>query len=395
MPQETAAKYLNLPFKEAISFFRQKINLPTKAWDDLEKDMHAKAFMVAGVMKAELLTDLRKAVDKSIAEGGTPEMFKKEFDSIVGKHGWKHKGNPGWRSNIIIQTNTSMAYSAGRWKGQTSDAVKAVRPYLRYLPSSSLNKNKDHIPYYNLVLPSDDSFWLTHYPPNGWGCHCGVTSLSGRELERLQNEEQEYPINTSSPQLQEKEFVKKSTGEVKTVLEGCDPSFDYNPGIAGQVQGYKSLTKYFETLPNDIARAWATEFTAGPAYEMFVAGEIKGNFPVAVLHESDMEILGSKSQVVWFSDDSLAKNKGDIPTRSAGHADLDLEDYKLIPEIIDTGEIYMQNDERLLILKHGNKTYRASLKRTKDGKENYFLSLFSVGERAVSQVEKKGYERIR
>jgi hypothetical protein len=34
------------------------------------------------------------------------------------------------------------------------------------------------------VLPVDDPFWDTHYPPIGFNCRCGVRSLSESELER-------------------------------------------------------------------------------------------------------------------------------------------------------------------------------------------------------------------
>jgi hypothetical protein len=253
----TSAQYKSLPFDEAIDFFRQKTAMPTEAWDDLEKEMHARAFVVAGATKTELLTDLRRAVDKSIAEGGTLAMFQKDFDSIVDRHGWNYKGNRGWRSATILDTNISMAYSAGRYKQMTSPAVAQARPYFRYLPSSSRRKRADHVRFYNLVLPQTDPFWVTHFPPNGWGCHCGVTTVSGRELEKLQLEEHAYPISQTSPTLKETEYVKKSTGEVKAVKEGCDPGFDYNPGVAAwgkqlsqdAFAGFKALGKdAFEDL---------------------------------------------------------------------------------------------------------------------------------------------------
>ena len=35
------------------------------------------------------------------------------------------------------------------------------------------------------LLPVDDPWWQTHYPPNGWGCKCWVRQVSRREAERL------------------------------------------------------------------------------------------------------------------------------------------------------------------------------------------------------------------
>ena len=62
-------------YKQAVAYFRQKINLPTKRWDDLEGAMHTRAFVVAGAMREDILSDFRNAVDAAIEKGaeGTSE----------------------------------------------------------------------------------------------------------------------------------------------------------------------------------------------------------------------------------------------------------------------------------------------------------------------------------
>jgi len=47
----------------------------------------------------------------------------------------------------------------------------------------------------------------------------------------------------------------------------------------------------------------------GPDFETFFEGEIKGLFQVAVLEENYKKAIGSKSQVVYLSDETLQKNK--------------------------------------------------------------------------------------
>lgn len=229
-----SAKYLDLPFEEAIEFFRQKVNLPSKRWDDLWQGMHSRAFVVAGATRAELLTDLRAAVDKAISKGTTLADFRKDFDALVEKHGWNHKGGRAWRSGVIFDTNLSVAYAAGNHRQMTDQAVLAVRPYWRYLPSSSANRRQDHRRWYNLVLRHDDPFWRTHRPPNDWGCKCGVASLSKGELERLKKEEagSGLPIRTEAPAPEYYDYVNRRTGEVTQVPVGIGPGWDYNPGEA-------------------------------------------------------------------------------------------------------------------------------------------------------------------
>ncbi len=98
--------YGSLPFLEAIAFFRNKLNLPTQRWDDLLGAAHDRAFVVAGAMRADLLADLREAVDKAIADGTTIQQFRKAFKQIVAARGWtgwtgqgtKAKAGEAWRT---------------------------------------------------------------------------------------------------------------------------------------------------------------------------------------------------------------------------------------------------------------------------------------------------------
>ena len=70
------------PFAEQIAFLRAKLNLPTERWDDITRAAHDRAFIVAGAAKADLLTDLRGAVDQAV-QGGSLGQFRKDFDRIV------------------------------------------------------------------------------------------------------------------------------------------------------------------------------------------------------------------------------------------------------------------------------------------------------------------------
>ena len=47
-----------LPFKEAIDFFRTKLRLPTAGWTDIWQQQHSLAFVVAGAQTDAILTDL-------------------------------------------------------------------------------------------------------------------------------------------------------------------------------------------------------------------------------------------------------------------------------------------------------------------------------------------------
>ena len=381
----TPAEYAHtfkLPFNEASTFFRSKLNIPTEAWDDLWKDQHAKGFMIAGAAKAELLADFRVAVQKAIDGNLTLQQFRDQFGAIVVKYGWSYNGGRNWRSAIIYNTNVRTSYMAGRW--QQLSQTGALKN-LRYRHADGvLHPRPLHVAWNNLVLPADHPFWKTNYPPNGWGCHCTVFGASDKERQAaVASGYGEPPEGWDT--------IDPKTG----APIGIDKGWDYNVGMAAD-RSYKLLGDKFETLPNDIARAWMKEHVSGPAFERFIDGAVTGEFPVAVLTPSDMAALQTQSQTVWMSQDTLLKNQGKIPTRSAGHPELTVADYQMIPLIIDQGEVYKRADEKLIYLFRGDLVYRAVLKRTKDGQENYFLSLLSSTSdiNATRQVAAK-YERIR
>jgi uncharacterized protein with gpF-like domain len=131
--------------------------------------MHTRAFVVAGVTRADMLMDFREAVEKSITDGMTLKEFRNRFDTIVEKTGWIYKGGRNWRSRVIFETNIRTAYSAGRWKQMTDPELLKTRPYLIYRHGDSIHPRELHLSWDNLVLPADDPWWQTHYPPNGWG----------------------------------------------------------------------------------------------------------------------------------------------------------------------------------------------------------------------------------
>jgi SPP1 gp7 family putative phage head morphogenesis protein len=225
-----------LAFQEAIDFFRAKVSLPTKTWTDLWQGQHARAFVVAGAIQADLVADLRQAVDAAIAQGETIEQFRKRFDEIVAKSGWSYNGSRGWRTGVIFNTNLRTAYQAGRWA--QIQQLKATRPYLRYTAVMDLRTRPLHRLWHNTVLPVDDPWWDTHYPPNGWNCRCTVQSLNARDLDRygLKISDQAPPVDLV------KRLINVDGAKVEfDVPKGIDPGFGYNVGKAGYGAGQEAV----------------------------------------------------------------------------------------------------------------------------------------------------------
>ncbi len=183
-----ASAVAHLDFSEQIDFFRAKMGnrVPTERWDDIKREAHDTAFMVAGAIKADLLMDLSKAVEAAIADGETLDQFRARFDQIIDKHGWAYRGERNWRTRVIYQTNVAASYSAGRLKQLRDPDLMAVKPFWMYRHSDSVVTPRPlHVSWDGLVLPPSASWWQTHYPPNDWGCMCYVVAVSERDVSRL------------------------------------------------------------------------------------------------------------------------------------------------------------------------------------------------------------------
>lgn len=226
---QAEAKPFSVAPVEAIDFLRKKLNVPTAHWTDLWQEQHSAAFTVAGATTDALVSDFHDAVNSAISEGRTLEDFRKDFDAIVEEHGWSYNGSRGWRSRVIFETNMRTAYAAGRW--EQIQRVKDDRPYLRYVsvdPNMTQEGTRaEHASWHDTVLPADDPWWLTHFPPNGWNCRCSVQSLNDRDLERYG-----LTVDAKAPPV---EMVERTIGTpdgARTVLvpAGIDPGFGYRPG---------------------------------------------------------------------------------------------------------------------------------------------------------------------
>ncbi|RFC63613.1 hypothetical protein DYI37_11450 [Fulvimarina endophytica] len=214
---------LDLPFEEAISFFRDKTNTPTKTWTDVYAAAHSHSFMVAGAASNALLDDFRSEILKALEKGTTLADFREGFDGIVQKHGWEYKGKRGWRSRIIFETNLRTAYSAGRFAQQTKPETLEAFPYWQYHHSGAIHPRREHLAWDGLVMRADNPFWLSNYPPNGWHCGCFCSAVSRDGLKRMGKSSPD-----EGPELLFR--AEEVGGKRREVPFGVDPGFEYNPG---------------------------------------------------------------------------------------------------------------------------------------------------------------------
>lgn len=234
--------YGSLPFKEQIEFLRQKVNLPSRFWTDLQASGHDVGFMVSGAMKEALLNDLRNAIDKVAADGKTFDWFKKNFRQIVADNGWAYRGEENWRAQVIYDTNLNQSYNAGREAQMADPELRRFRPYGLYKHYHSLHERAEHVRFDEWVILLSDPWWETYSPQNGWGCKCKKFALSLRDVLR-----RGLKIIEGPPIQYVDKVIGKNTGRPETVRVpvGVDPGFDYRPGdrpLAGLTPSEREAT---------------------------------------------------------------------------------------------------------------------------------------------------------
>lgn len=255
--------YGSLPFDEALQFLRDKLTLPTKRWDDLLGAAHDRAFVVAGAMQADLLADLKAAVEKAIDQGTPLKTFRQDFEKIVADRGWTGwtgegtKAGRAWRAQIVYNTNLFTSYAAGRL--QQMQEVANSRPYWRYRHSdASVVPRPEHLAWDGVIRKHDDEFWSKRYPPSGYGCRCYVETLSEREMKKAglkTTPEDEIPYNGTV------EGVDPKTGEIFTRPEGVDRGWDYQPGAGIDTPLRQLVSDKLITYPPAITKALSRDIT--------------------------------------------------------------------------------------------------------------------------------------
>jgi len=234
--------------KQALEYFRKKGYKQSFSYQDVWKTEHRRAFTVAKATSQGLLIDIRKSVDRAIAEGKTLDDFKQDLFPKLQKRGWLgyglmddpvlggtdiyELGTPR-RLKIIYETNMRVSRAAGQW--ERIKKTQAALPYLIYSLGPSKEHRPDHEGWAGTLLPVGDTFWNTHFPPNGWGCKCKVRPVTRGETKKRGGV-------TKRPSRSTVPWTNARTGAVERVPIGIDPGWNYNPGIGSASQ--KAVEKH-------------------------------------------------------------------------------------------------------------------------------------------------------
>ncbi|WP_427193671.1 hypothetical protein KP615_09710 [Treponema denticola] len=240
--------------KEALDYIKNKNLKVGFSYKDVWNEEHATAFTVAKAMQIDVLSDLKKAVEKAIEDGQSFETFKKNIKPTLQQKGWwgkKKMTDPltgevidaqlgsDRRLKTIYNVNLRSAYQKGQYdRTMTSDS----HPYLIYRVGNSVKHRDQHLAWNGLTLPKDDPFWDSHFPPNGYGCKCYTRAVSEARKKKYESEGIKIPptvdgsgggilkIKTKPPIAEYKQYFNERKGYVEKIPKGITPGFNWNQG---------------------------------------------------------------------------------------------------------------------------------------------------------------------
>ena len=320
----------NRPFKFQVAAFRLRLQelQPTYSWTDVWQGEHDRAFMVAGAVKADLLSDLAAAVDKAISKGTSLEEFRRDFRATVAKNGWPGKAGQGtkggeaWRTRLIYRTNMATSYAAGRW----SQIMNAGYRLIVYHHGNSVEPRPQHLAWDGLILDLDNEeharFLSTHAPPNGWGCSCYLSGARNMAMAKRLGGKPDLKLEPGW------DVIDPRTG----APVGIDKGWAYAPG-ASVAETVAALADKLESLPPDPSVDLIQDWVRSQIFSRWLANPV-GDFPLVRIPAEEAAALNAKGTVGWLSPDTVLKQ---------GKAPLAAADYALAQEVIDkaTGAVLM------------------------------------------------------
>ena len=402
-------EFPSIPYFEAIAALKHRgVNLaPSGHWAEVWQECHQTAFTVARSAGFDILGDIHTALVKAMEQGQPFAQFRKELKPVLQRKGWWGQTEDGVqlgstrRLETIFDVNLRVSAAQGDWA--EFQAMKHLRPYLRYVCLLDEKTRPLHRSWHGLILPVDHPWWKTHYPPNGWRCRCKVMSVSEDDLRTFGWKVSEYPPDDGTVA-----WVNPRTGEILDVPRGIDPGWDYSPGDTKQVARVARVAmQKVESLPQILAApAFVEVIERLPAAELVSTGVAPdvlkkvvaagfrawlerpvGNFPLAVIPVQDAAAIGSTARVAKISPETLAKQQ-------RHHPELTAADYALVQEAVEKGEKYQQDGKNLAYALNQGGGVVAIVKATKIGTELFVTSVWRLSrkdverQRAVEKLKK-------
>ncbi|HGW5506309.1 TPA: phage minor head protein [Citrobacter koseri] len=281
---------IGLKPEEAIEYFTSKGYVIGFNWHDVDARAHATSFTAAGVLKQDILTDIRQAFQAQLDDGGTLRDFERQLTPTLVRKGWladkarlvadedgvlEGKQLTPRRLRTIFETNMQASYGAGRYAEQMANA--AFRPIWERVAVMDMNTRPLHARLHGFTARYDDPVWQFMYPPDGYHCRCRVRARTEADAERLGIQVRSWADDIVTVQ---QAWGPKETREVKALrfngeLYTPDAGFGHNPGQGWLASlGQRLMDKAATTSPR-IASQAISEALSEPAVLAAVSDDVR------------------------------------------------------------------------------------------------------------------------
>lgn len=160
--------------------FRRKLGMTDEEFRALEEAEAIRAAKIAGTTQARVVQEVITALDRAIEHGTTLEDFKAAVGQQLAE-AWHGEDPP--RVETIFRTTVMGAYNAGRHEILTDPDIKKRNPYVRFDTAGDSRVSDICGALDGKVLPIDDPFVRSHWPPLHPNCRSQWNPLTEEEAE--------------------------------------------------------------------------------------------------------------------------------------------------------------------------------------------------------------------
>lgn len=275
--------------------------------------------------------------------------------------------------------------SIGRWAQLNDPDLLKLRPYWKYVHSDTVQHPRPlHLAWGNkpVVLPPDDPWWRTHFPPNGWGCRCRIVAVGAEEYR-------------GAPAPDDGTWSKTDRyGVTHEIPKGIDYGWDHAPGRTWTPE----VEKYPYPLAREVVKSWGKDGVFG-RWEARLAAQLRGwraeprfvgldgdaliealrqsgvmpeeKLAMAIIAPPVQALLQTERSAVYVSADTLIKQM----IKRAGQA-VDVGHYETLQALLDQAAVVTHQDGyRVLYWAVSGRVWKAALKTTQARDEVYLVSL--------------------
>jgi SPP1 gp7 family putative phage head morphogenesis protein len=174
----TLTNWTDLPFNEAIDFFRAKRIVSPSQFKKLSDTYKRKAFTVAGTHHLYALEHAKERIAQSLELGVAQEAFVNELSDLWSTWGLAETND--YHLENVFRTNVLGSYQEGRY--EQLDATKEDRPFWVYRTVGDSRVREEHAVMDGYTARADDPIWDSWFPPNGFQCRCTIESFTEDEF---------------------------------------------------------------------------------------------------------------------------------------------------------------------------------------------------------------------